>query len=199
MADNLSLKQLWNNPSYRFVVIFLGLFTLLYYFNIFFMGITAPGNFYSAFLDQHLNYIRGFRILLISVSATLLKFFGYEVFTSDTTLHALNAGGINVVYSCLGFGVMSFFVAFVIAWPEKTVKSKLVFIPAGLLLIQALNVARFILITLFWRTSSFRSAVDHHILFNFVLYVILLTTIYFWINKGNDKKIIAKNHNPETL
>ncbi|NEU07352.1 hypothetical protein GZH53_03410 [Flavihumibacter sp. R14] len=192
MAGSLSFKQYWDNPSYRFVVIFLGLFTLLYYFNIFYMGITAPGNYYSAFLDQNLNYIRGFRILLISISAAILKFFGYEIFVSDTTLHALNAGGINVVYSCLGFGVMSFFVAFVIAWPEKTLKNKLVFIPAGLLLIQVLNVARFILITLFWRTSSLRSVVDHHILFNFLLYAILLTSIYFWINYGNDKKIIAK-------
>jgi len=156
------------------------------------MGITAPGNYYSEFLDQHLNYIRGFRVLLISISAAVLRFFGYEVFTSDTTLHALDAGGINVVYSCLGFGVMSFFVAFVIAWPERSLKSKLLFIPAGLILIQALNIVRFILITLFWRTSSLRSVVDHHILFNFVLYAILLASIYFWISKNERNGLSAK-------
>ena len=115
MSSAFNFKQFWNNSSLRFVVLFLALFALFYYFNIFYIGITAPGNHYSEFLDQHLNYIRGFRVFLISVSAAVMRLFGYEVFTSDTTLHALNAGGINVVYSCLGFGVMSFFVAFVIA------------------------------------------------------------------------------------
>ena len=191
MTDTFNVKQYWNNPSLRFVVVFVLLFALLYYFNIFFMGITAPGNYYSEFLDQHLNYIRGFRTFLISISAAILRFFGYVVFTSDTTLHARDAGGINVVYSCLGFGVMSFFVAFVIAWPQRSLKSKLLFIPAGLILIQALNITRFILITLFWRTSSLRSVADHHILFNSVLYVVLLASIYFWISKNDDHNLSA--------
>lgn len=188
MADAISLKQYWRNPSIRFVVLFLGLFCLFYYFNIFYMGITAPGNYYSPFLEQHLNYIRGFRHILIAISAWVIRIAGYQVFTSDTTLHALNAGGINVVYSCLGFGVMSFFVAFVLAWPEKSFKNKLLFIPLGLILIQVLNIARFIMITLFWRESPYRSIIDHHTLFNFVLYVILLATIYFWINSHSKKQ-----------
>lgn len=189
MAETFTLKKIWQNPSYRFVILFLGLFMLFYYFNIFYMGITAPGNYYSPFIDEHLNYIRGFRGILIAISAWVLRIFGYQVFTSDTTLHALDAGGINVVYSCLGFGVMSFFVAFVLAWPEKTIKSKLWFIPAGLLFIQTLNIARFIMITLFWRTSPYRTLVDHHTLFNFILYVALLATIYFWINSKENKRI----------
>lgn len=193
MAESFTLKKIWQNPSYRFVILFLGLFMLFYYFNIFYMGITAPGNYYSPFIDEHLNYIRGFRGILIGISAWVLRIFGYQVFTSDTTLHAFNAGGINVVYSCLGFGVMSFFVAFVLAWPEKSIKSKLWFIPAGLLFIQSLNIARFIMITLFWRTSPYRTLVDHHTLFNFILYVALLATIYFWINSRENKKIITAN------
>ena len=182
MAETFSLKRYWQNPSYRFVVLFLGLFLLLYYFNIFSMGIAAPGNYYSPFVDEHLDYIAGFRHLLISISAWLLKMAGYQVFTSDTTLHAFNTGGITVVYSCLGFGVMSFFVAFVVAWPRRSIISKLWFIPMGLLLIQAMNIARFIIITLFWGNSYYSSLVDHHTIFNTILYGTLLAGIYFWIN-----------------
>jgi exosortase/archaeosortase family protein len=192
MADTFSFKQVGQNPSFRFVILFLGLFFLLYYFNIFYMGITAPGNYYSSFLDEHLNYISGFRHILIAISAWVLRLFDYQVYTSDTTLHALNAGGINVVYSCLGFGVMSFFTAFVIAWPERSVRSKLLFIPAGLLLIQILNIARFILITLFWRQSPYRSMIDHHTLFNIILYGILLASIYFWIDRYYTKRTISR-------
>jgi exosortase/archaeosortase family protein len=184
MAETFSLQRYWQNPSYRFVVLFLGLFFLFYYFNIFSIGIAAPGNYYSPFVDEHLDYIAGFRHLLISISAWILRMAGYRVFTSDTTLHAFNTGGINVVYSCLGFGVMSFFVAFVLAWPQKSVKSKLWFIPMGLLLIQTMNIARFIIITLFWGNSPYRSLVDHHTIFNLILYGILLASIYFWINNN---------------
>jgi exosortase/archaeosortase family protein len=191
MSDTLSLKKYWQNPSLRFVILFLGLFFLLYYFNIFYMGIAAPGNYYVPFLAEHLDYISGFRNLLISISAGILRIFGYQVFTSETTLHAYDAGGITVVYSCLGFGVMSFFVAFVLAWPEKNMNSKLWFIPTGLILIQVLNIARFIMITLFWRTSPYRSWIDHHTLFNFILYVVLLAAIYFWINSKDNRATIS--------
>ena len=194
MAEQFNLKQYWRNPSYRFVAIFLSLFALLYYFNIFYMGITAPGSYYSQFLDEHLNYIRGFRVFLIFMSAEILRMLGYQVVTSGTTLHALNTGGINVVYSCLGFGVMSFFIAFVVAWPQNSVKSKLLFIPAGLILIQVLNIARFILITLFWRNASYKSIIDHHTLYNVILYGILLATIYFWIN---NKTKYTRSSKPE--
>lgn len=191
MSDAIGLKPYWKNPSIRFVVLFLVLFFFLYYFNIFYIGITVPGNYYSPFFEQHFNYIRGFRHVLIAISAWVMRTADYQVFTSDTTLHVLNAGGINVVYSCLGFGVMSFFVAFAVAWPEKSLKNKLVFIPAGLMLIQLMNVARFIILTLFWRDSPLRSIIDHHTLFNFILYVILLLIIYFWIN-SNYKKETSK-------
>ncbi|MBC7743681.1 MAG: exosortase/archaeosortase family protein [Flavobacterium sp.] len=155
------------------------------------MGITAPGNYYSQFLDDHLDYIRQFRILLIFLSSLIIKMLGYQVFTSETTLHVFNAGGINVVYSCLGFGVMSFFVAFVIAWPEKSIKEKLLFIPIGLILIQTLNIARFILVAILWRRSSMRGTLDHHTLFNIILYLILLAVIYFWINDHKPKESIT--------
>lgn len=177
--------KFWNNPVGRFIILFLGTFIALYYFNILFIGITTKENLYSNFLDQHLNYIKGLRFILLSLSAQILKWMGYEVITSEFTLHALNTGGINVVYSCLGFGVMSFFSAFIIAWPGKSLKNKLLFIPLGLVIIQALNITRFILITLFWRKSVFRGSVDHHTLFNLILYSLLLVLIFYWINAKN--------------
>lgn len=177
--------KFWNQPTGRFIILFLGVFIFLYYFNLFFIGITTKGNLYSSFLDQHLNYIKGLRFILISLSAKILEWMGYQIIVSEFTLHALNTGGINVVYSCLGFGVMSFFSAFIIAWPGKPLKNKLLFIPLGLIVIQTLNITRFILITLFWRKSFFRGSIDHHTLFNTILYTILLILMLFWINNKN--------------
>ncbi len=192
MRPHQNIKNFLGNPSYRFLLLFLSLFLLLYYFNIFYMGITAPGNFYIPFLDEHLDYIQGFRHLLIGASAAVLRLLGHEVFQSDTTVHAYNVGGVTVVYSCLGLGVMSFFIAFVAAWPNRSVKSKLLFLPLGLLLIQTLNIIRFVAITLFWRQLPYKSLIDHHTLFNIILYAVLLGAIYIWISKRQDLNPASK-------
>ncbi len=182
MSIKNQIINYWNNPSFRFVFLFTVFFVLFYYFNIFYMGITAPGNYYSSFLDEHVNYIRGFRAMLIGVSAFILRALNYTIYTSEFTMHAYGIGGINVVYSCLGFGVMSFFAAFIIAWPGKSLKSKSLFLILGLIGIQLLNIARFILITLFWKSSSLPFKMDHHTLFNWILYIILLGSIFLWTN-----------------
>jgi exosortase/archaeosortase family protein len=85
---------------------------------------------------------------------------------------------------------MSFFTAFVLAYP-KSLKSKLWFLPLGLVLIQTLNVIRFVLLGLYWKQSGLRKHLDHHDIFNMVLYVALLAVIYLWINhkeKANRRK-----------
>lgn len=183
------LKQLKpileHNPALRFLCIFFGSFALLYYFNILYFGLTSTGAHYNTFLDQNLNYISGLRDLLIGTSAGLLRQAGYTVYTSEFTLHVKEYGGFNVVYSCLGFGVMSFFTAFAIAYP-KPLRSKLIFIPAGLVFIQLMNLVRFILIALFyWKNKDSLAGLDHHTLFNTVLYLLLGLLIYAWINRAD--------------
>lgn len=178
-------EYLYKNPIHRFVLVFLSTYLFLNYFSVFYMGITAPGNYYSSFLDAHLNYVRGLRHFLISSTAHILHYCGYQVTTSDTMLHAYNVGGFNIVYSCLGFGLMSFFIAFVIAYP-KPLKSKLIFGILGLIVIQVLNIIRLILITLYWTKSIFAEKINHHTLFNVLLYIILLFIIILWVNAKDE-------------
>jgi len=176
------VKELSQNPIYRFLLVFFGVFGSFYYFNQFYIGITVPGGFlYIPFLDKYLNYISCLRYVLLQTAEAILNLLGYTTFTTNYWLRVSGHGGIVVVYSCLGYGVMSFFAAFVLAWP-KPLKEKLWFLPLGLLLIQALNVTRFILLSLYWRKSGLKGLVDHHDIFNAVLYIILLAVIYFWVN-----------------
>jgi exosortase/archaeosortase family protein len=158
---------------------------MFYYFNILFFGITNPGKHYYPFLANHLNYIRGLRWLLLSISAQVLNWFGFSAIHNSTELLVAGKGAIVLVYSCLGLGLMSFFAAFVIAYPKKT-KQKVIFLITGILAIQFLNILRFVLLALFWNKNSSR-IVDHHTVFNIILYIIIMTSLYFWI-KQNDKR-----------
>jgi exosortase/archaeosortase family protein len=170
----------------KFILKFISLFALFYYFNIFFFGVTSPGNHYSAFLAEHFNYIAGLRLLLLKCSAGVLSLFGFTVITNDYQLLVPGHPAIVLVYSCLGLGVMSFFTAFVLSYPVK-LKSKTWFLIGGIFGIQFLNIIRFVLLALFWNSTKERT-IDHHAIFNIILYVIIAVTLYFWV-KRNDKLV----------
>jgi exosortase/archaeosortase family protein len=167
------------NDPIRFAAWFISLFLVFYYFNIAFFGITSPGKLYSPFLANHLNYIWVLRSLLLNCSAFILRCFGFSALTNNYQLMVVGRGIIVLVYSCLGLGVLSFFTAFVLSYP-KPLKTKLVFLFTGMLAIEFLNVLRFVLLVLFWHRKENR-IVDHHTIFNILIYVIISISLYFWV------------------
>lgn len=180
-----------NNEPIRFTIIFLALFFIFYYFNIFFFGVTSEGRHYSAFLNHHLNYIDWLRRLLLQCSSKILDWLGYRVITSKYQLLVVGSGAIRLVYTCLGFGIMSFFAAFVLAYP-KPWKPKLIFLLAGLFTIQLLNVIRFVLLALFWNRRT-QQIIDHHTVFNIIIYIIIVIGLYLWVRSNNIYKRNAAN------
>ena len=177
----MNIKLFLSNPAIKFALTFIVLFLVFYYFNIWFIGITSPGNHYSAFLDQHLNYIRLLRHLLLKSSGGLLGWFGFTSLTNDYELLVVGRGTIKLVYTCLGLGVMSFFTAFVLAYPAKW-KPRLLFLVSGLVVIQLLNILRFALLALFW-TKHAGQIIDHHTIFNIIIYIIVAVSLYFWVKR----------------
>ena len=109
------MKKLNKDSPLHFLLVFLGLFLFFFYFNIAFFSITSHGNHYIPFFNEHLNYIRWFRHLLLRISKVILNWLGYNAINNDYQLLVAGRGTIDLVYSCLGLGVMSFFGAFVIA------------------------------------------------------------------------------------
>lgn len=166
---------------FKFLVHFILGFALLYGFHLVNIALTSPGGFYLGWLDQHVNYIKYWREFDINVSAYLLRKAGFEVCTSVHTLHVEGHAGFRLVYSCLGYGTMSGFSAFVIAFP-KSKQSKIRFLIRGLLMIQILNLIRLMLIALFFNSLG---SIDHHLLFNTLCYFFISSYVYQWINKPN--------------
>ena len=165
----------------RFVLIFVLLFVLFYYFNIFFFGITSPGShyFYSAFLADHLNYISWLRRFLLMSSSWILNLLGFGAIYNEYDLLVAGHGTIQLVYSCLGLGVMSFFAAFVLAYPKKR-QSKWLVLAGGIIGIELLNILRFILLAIFWNKKG-QHILDHHTIFNILIYLVIAFTLYFWV------------------
>lgn len=168
----------WVSPL-KFVFSFLFLFLTFYYFNILFFGLTSPGNNYNAFLTDHLNYIQWLRRALLGISTAIINLSGFTAIHNNYELLVAGRGVIRLIYSCLGLGVISFFTAFVIAYP-KPIRQKVIFIVSGILVIELLNVIRFVLLAIFWDKRS-PQIIDHHTLFNIIIYILIAISIYFWV------------------
>ncbi|TDQ08633.1 exosortase Y [Pedobacter metabolipauper] len=169
------------NHPLKFLTSFLLLFALLHSFNIAFIGVTTPGGIYIAMLDQHFNYIRYWRDLYVSSTALVLKHLNYIVTENSQGLRVKDHSGFRLIYSCLGYGLMSFFSAFVLAFPKPLYK-KLIFLILGLISIQVLNTTRMVLIAIYYHPKYVLPYIDHHHLFNGLLYLLMGIMIYRWIN-----------------
>ena len=165
----------------RFLISFLVLFFAFYGFNIGYIGITSPGGFYSPLLAENLNYIELWRNLYISVSAKILELMGYTVHTSAISLKVQGHSGFRLVYSCLGYGIISCFSAFVLSFP-KPLHSRLIFLFTGTTTIISLNLCRFILIPIVYDSNTTILSANHHDIFNGILYLVILLISYKWVN-----------------
>lgn len=179
----MHFKTLTNkNLPYLFFIKFLSGFFILYLFFPFYWGITsAGGKIYSPFLDNHFNIIRALTGFLTGAARFFLEALQYPVFQKD--YHSLRIGharGVNVNPSCLGWGVMSFWVAFVYAnaglW-----KHKFKWIIIGVASICVLNITRIALIALAvhlrWHTII---SLDHHQTFNVFSYTCIFILMYWY-------------------
>jgi exosortase/archaeosortase family protein len=177
------------NEPLKFILSFIILFAAFYYFNILYFSLTSPDSkHYYAFLADHLNYISWLRELLLQSSVQILNWLGYGSIANEYELLVAGHGVIQLVYSCLGLGVISFFAAFVLSYPQKW-KSKITFLICGVLGIEILNVGRFVLLALFWNKQGNR-ILDHHTIFNILIYVIIALSLYFWVKHDN---VLNKN------
>ncbi len=85
-----------------------------------------------------------------------------------------------MVYSCVGYGIMSFWGAFILA-NTAALKRKLLWIIGGWLVIWCINVIRVCLLLVSINNNwSMPFGWDHHTWFNVVAYFFLFVLIYFY-------------------
>lgn len=174
--------------EFRFIISFLLLFACVYGFNLAFIGVTAPGGLYVPCINHHANYIEHWRTFNIDTTAYLLKALGCPVKVSNYTLISPGRSGFKLVYSCLGYGIMSFYLAFVMTFPKPR-KGRILILVAGLLVIQLLNFIRFLLISLYWRKIEGHTWIDHHLAFNILIYLVVITMLYKWTNSKQENAV----------
>lgn len=145
------------------------------------IGLSAKENFYSAFVASYLNYPQKLRCFLLDATAYIVHKRGYSATVFNEFLLHPGGGGVHVAYSCMGIGVASIWLAFVLSYGQLSAVSRFLAAFAGIAVLTALNISRIYL--LFISDADHFLGVDQHDLFNGIIHLLLLVaallTVYF--------------------
>lgn len=179
----------------RFILVFVLAFCFFYYGTILMIGLASEDGYYSKFVHDHLDYVSWLKISYIKGTGMIMNLLGYETNReSGFLIRILNGRGVIIAYDCVGYGVMSFWAAYVLSCKSAFTR-KLLWLFIGLFSLWFINL---------WRISLFLLAInkgwkmplgiDHHTWFNIIAYLFIFLMIYFF-EKNQNKHIPASNTN----
>jgi exosortase/archaeosortase family protein len=179
-------------PVFLYLLKFLGVFALLFYGTEAVIAFSSPERYYSPFVATYLDFVSPFRMFLLKASQALLLAGGWQTKVKGAYSLAFEGGAsVRMVYSCLGYGVLSFWIAFVFAngggW-----KTKAAWIAVGCLGLIGINICRIALILLATRNGwKIPFGWDHHTWFNIAAYALIFGMIYGYDRSGKAKPFAA--------
>jgi len=148
----------------------------------------SGGTLGSTFFQKNINIIDGLNSILLNTSEYVLNFFGFETYLQYKTLGIIGNKFIIMEHACLGFQLISGYLALVFAFPAS-LKRKFGYAVIGILLIQLLNVIRISGLVYLYSFYPDLGIVqmNQHDLFN--IFVIFHVGILYFIFITNSKKI----------
>jgi len=176
---------LFNKSFGLFVIKFILLFCLFYFGSLAIIGISAPGGWYSSFVSGYLDFISAIKLSLLYSTKWILAMFGIKTqMEPNYLIRFVNGRGVYVAQDCVGFGVYSFWAAYVIAtW--GSVKRKVIWIVCGLFGLWLINVIRITLfLTAINKDWPMPLGIDHHTWFNIFAYLLIFTMMFFYDKKS---------------
>jgi exosortase/archaeosortase family protein len=174
-----------------FSVKFILLFLLFYLGSFALIGVTAPGGYYIPFVAKYLDYISWLKFSLIKGASVVAALFGYTTVEEPGFILRVKDGlEIFIARDCVGFGVMSFWAAFILATTMHSLKQKIFWLFTGLILLWLINVLR---IGLFLvarnRAWDMPLSLDHHTWFTIFAYGAIFLMIYFFEKRMKNEQI----------
>ncbi|RYY11399.1 MAG: exosortase/archaeosortase family protein [Chitinophagaceae bacterium] len=187
----LDKKFLW------FVIKFLLLFGVLYVGTLGVIGLAAPGKYYSPFVAQYLDYVSWIKNSLMWSAGIFCGWFGYETYQMPGFILRIKSGaGVLIAMSCVGYGVYSFWTAYVIA-NDGNWRKKFLWVTGGLLLLWIINSIRIAMVLIsIHEKRPMPLGIDHHTWFNIVAYIFIFSMIWLFERQGRQLKNGKDVHQP---
>ena len=157
------------------------------------IGLAAPGGAYSPFIERYLDYVSWIKVSLISATAWILSLFHIHTHTEPGFVLRIDGGrAIIIAMSCVGYGVYSFWTAFVVANTGRFWK-KVAWITGGLFILWFINVTRLTLFLLAMnRGWPMPLGIDHHTWFEIVAYIAIFIFIFLYDRSSGNRVFTRK-------
>ena len=166
--------SIFKNRLFKFLIISSITYVILYVF-------------YEFFIKKHTFIDQAFIRVIINSSDSILQFFGYKTFKvlDDRDFQVIGIDGSNGVWigaACNAVTLFFLFSVFVLAYPGHQ-KSKIWFVPLGILSIHILNIFRVSALALiaFYKPSLLDF--NHTYTFTFIVYGYIFLLWMIWSNK----------------
>ncbi|MBS1648003.1 MAG: archaeosortase/exosortase family protein [Bacteroidetes bacterium] len=148
---------------------------------------------YVLLIKPHTSVDEKLISLLVSQTAMLLKVMGYHAYQSveDVDMQLVGVDGANPVWvgaPCNALTLFLFFTLFIVAFPGNT-KTKLWFIPMGVIIIHVVNVLRISALALISLYAPQYLEINHTYTFTIIVYGIIFLLWMWWV------KISLKQNN----
>ena len=132
----------------------------------------------------------------LDISQKILEWMGYSVIRLESRMIGIEGTpGLFIGDSCNGIALFALFSIFIIAFPGRIIY-KIIFIPAGILLIHSLNILRVIILAVIEIYSYEWTAFNHTYTFTIFIYAAIFLLWLLWVNKFSlisEKRISTKN------
>ena len=179
----------------------IALVLVLYYFFLGYGALVSPeGNQYNAFLDHNLNFIDWYRRTIMLFSNTIAHAFGADSYIASHQMMKLgNNIEFEIWFPCLGFGVMSFWLSFIVN-STSSLKRKFTWATLGIIAIWFINCLRIALLIISvdrnWPQSSY---IDHHDMFNIMAYIIIAMLMYYYSKNDRQELLVPNQAMPASI
>ncbi len=176
------LKNIFSNKVLlTYIAKFLVIFCLFYYGTKLIIGLSYKEGKYSSFIHHYFDYVSWIKITLMHGAKIIAKLFGYTtIYEPNFLIRVVNKRGVIISQGCVGYGIMSFWSAFILSNKSEILK-KIMWLVSGLILIWVINVVRIglflVSINKGWKMPL---GIDHHTWFNIFAYTGVFTLIYFY-------------------
>lgn len=183
-----------NRKIWIYLVKFIGVFCVLYFGTLAMIGLAAPANHYSPFVAKYMDYVSWIKISLIKATGILFSVFGVPTHPEPGFLIRVDGGrGVFIAMDCVGYGVYSFWTAFVIA-NDGNILKKISWIAGGLLALWFINVVRvslfLVAINKGWPMPL---GIDHHTWFTIAAYLLIFALIWRY-DKARVRSLTTKEN-----
>ena len=126
--------------------------------------------------------------ITISISKFFLELLGFVVFTGvERVIGVDGTGGLWIGDNCNAMSLFALFAGFIATYPGKW-KSKIYYIPLGIITIEFLNILRVVVLAILDTYSRDWTEFNHSYTFTIIIYAVIFLLWINWENKVGKEK-----------